>query len=134
MYTIALYAVAKWEARMTKKQRMMVAWVVYKMNLAGLGGPNAVCEQAEWDEMERAQPGHHTLIKAGITSEPEAERLAREAPGGCWAGRTARDGRSRLLHLISTFTGRAARGLAGPTTPKGSGAILARVPTPAQRN
>ena len=65
---------------------MMVAWVVYKMNLAGPQGPNAVCEQAEWDEMERAQPGHHTLNKAGITSEPEAERLARESPGGTAPG------------------------------------------------
>jgi hypothetical protein len=86
MYTIALYAVAKWEGRMTKKQKMLVAWVVYKMNLAGAGGPNAVCEQAEWDAMELAHPGHHTLIKAGITNEPEAERLARESPGGTAPG------------------------------------------------
>jgi len=85
MYTIALYAVAKWEVRMTRKQRMMVAWVVYKMHLAGPCGPNAVCEQAEWDEMERAQPGFHKLILAGIASEAEAERLAREAPGGTTA-------------------------------------------------
>ena len=27
--------------------------------------------------MERAQPGHHTLVQAGITNEGEAERLAR---------------------------------------------------------
>jgi hypothetical protein len=59
-----------------------LAWVVYKMNLAGPQGPNAVCEQAEWDEMERQQPGYHTLIRAGIASEAEAEQLAREAPGG----------------------------------------------------
>jgi hypothetical protein len=86
MYTIALYAVAKWEGRMTRKQRMMVAWVVYKMNLAGPGGPNAVCEQAEWDALELANPGRRTLIKAGITNEPEAERLARESPGGTAPG------------------------------------------------
>jgi len=67
---------------MTKKQRMMVAWVVYKMHLAGPCGPNAVCEQAEWDRMERANPGRHALIRAGVANEPEAERLAREAPGG----------------------------------------------------
>ena len=58
-------------------------WVVYKMTLWGkLLGPNAVCEQDEWDKMERERPGHHILIRQRITSEPEAERLAREAPGG----------------------------------------------------
>jgi hypothetical protein len=58
-------------------------WVVYKKAVWGEEpGPNAVCEQAEWDEMERADPGLHTLIRAGIDSEPEAERLARSAPGG----------------------------------------------------
>ena len=36
--------------------------------------------------MERRQPGHHTLIRAGIMNEPEAERLAREAPGGTAPG------------------------------------------------
>jgi hypothetical protein len=58
------------------------AWVVYKMSLARPHGPNAVCEQAEWDEMERLTPGYHTLIQAGIASEPEAERIARDSPGG----------------------------------------------------
>ena len=45
-------------------------------------GANAVCSQAEWDEIERARPGHHSLIRAGVASEAEAERLARSAPGG----------------------------------------------------
>jgi hypothetical protein len=67
---------------MRRKKDLVLTWVVYKMSLAGAQGPNAVCEQAEWDEMERQQPGYHTLIRAGITSEPEAERLARESPGG----------------------------------------------------
>ena len=66
---------------MTKKQRMMVAWVVYKMNLAGPQGPNAVCEQAEWDAMELAKPGQHVLVRSGIASEAEAERLARGTSG-----------------------------------------------------
>ena len=52
------------------------------MNLAGPQGPSAVREQADWDEMERERPGHHTLTRAGIAGEQEAERLAREAPGG----------------------------------------------------
>lgn len=67
---------------MKKSRKPLEAWVVYKMNLAGAEGPNAVCEQAEWEEMERANPGHHKLIKEAIPSEPEAERLARESPGG----------------------------------------------------
>jgi hypothetical protein len=33
--------------------------------------------QREWDDMDRAQPGRYTLIRAGITNEGEAERLAR---------------------------------------------------------
>ena len=59
-----------------------VAWVVYLMTLRNhQGGMNAVCEQSEWDEMERARPGYHTLIRAGITNEGEAERLARGTSG-----------------------------------------------------
>jgi hypothetical protein len=57
-------------------------WVVYRSHLAGEHGGNAVCEQAEWDAMEAASPGQHTLLRSGIASEAEAERLARELPGG----------------------------------------------------
>jgi len=54
------------------------SWVVYQMTTHGkFTGGSAVCEQQEWDAMERAQPGHHTLVQAGITNEGEAERLAR---------------------------------------------------------
>ena len=53
-------------------------WVVYRMAVHGkLSGMSAVCEQSEWEAMELAQPGHHTLIRAGIANEGEAERLAR---------------------------------------------------------
>ena len=45
-------------------------WVVYRMTIHGKPtGMSAVCEQREWDAMERAQPGHHTLIMAGLTNE-----------------------------------------------------------------
>jgi hypothetical protein len=55
-----------------------VSWVVYRMTIHGKpSGMNAVCEQGEWDAMERARPGYHTLILGGITNEGEAERLAR---------------------------------------------------------
>jgi len=55
-------------------------WVVYRMTIHRKPtGMAAVCEQREWDAMERLQPGHHTLIQAGIANEGEAERLARSS-------------------------------------------------------
>ena len=58
-----------------------LSWVVYRMTIPGKpGGMSAVCEQGEWDAMERARPGYHRLVLAGITSEGEAERLARGLP------------------------------------------------------
>lgn len=57
------------------------SWVVYRMTIRGKPTQlNAVCEEDEWHAMELAQPGHHTLIRAGITNEGEAERLARKKP------------------------------------------------------
>lgn len=59
----------------------VVSWVVYRMTIHGKPtGMNAVCEQSEWEAMEVAAPGYHTLILAGITNEGEAERLARCGP------------------------------------------------------
>ena len=53
-------------------------WVVYQITTHGkTTGRSVVCEQHEWDAMERAKPGHHTLVQAGIPNEGEAERLAR---------------------------------------------------------
>jgi len=64
------------------KTEQLVSWVVYLMTLHGKpSGMNAVCEQGEWDAMERGRPGYHTLVRAGITSEAEAERLARGTSG-----------------------------------------------------
>jgi hypothetical protein len=72
-----------------RKSEQAVSWVVYRMTVHRKPtGANAVCEQGEWEEMERAQPGYHTLVQAGIASEAEAERLAR--------GDTAADGQVRL--------------------------------------
>jgi len=60
----------------------VVSWVVYRMTLHGKPtGMNAVCAQGEWDAMELAQPGYHTLVRAGIASESEAEKLARGTSG-----------------------------------------------------
>jgi hypothetical protein len=63
-----------------RKTEKTVSWVVYRMTMRVKGqttGMGAVCEQGEWEAMERTQPGHHMLIRAGITNEGEAERLAR---------------------------------------------------------
>jgi hypothetical protein len=59
-----------------------LSWVVYQVTIRGNPtGMNAVCEQREWEAMERAQPGQHKLIQAGIQNEGEAERLARGSSG-----------------------------------------------------
>ena len=65
-----------------RKTEKITSWVVYLMTIHGKpSGVNAVCEQGEWEAMERAQPGHHTLVRSGITNEGEAERLARGTSG-----------------------------------------------------
>lgn len=66
---------------MKKKKRLVVTWVVYKMTINRKPAMNAVCEQTEWDAMEQAAPGYHTLVQAGIQSEGEAEMLARGTSG-----------------------------------------------------
>jgi len=77
------------ESRM-RKAKVVEAWVVYKMSLNGKApGPNAVCEQGEWEAMELAEPGRHALIRSGITNEAEAERVAREADGGTAPGKVS---------------------------------------------
>ena len=59
-----------------------MSWVVYLMTVHGKEfGVNAVCEQAEWDQLELARPGYHTLVSSGIASEADAERLARGTSG-----------------------------------------------------
>ena len=58
------------------------AWVVYRMTLyKGMVGGNVVCEQREWDAIERARPGYHLLVQSGIETEQEAEKLARGTAG-----------------------------------------------------
>ena len=57
-------------------------WVVYIMPVHGRNELiRAVCEQSEWDAMERATPGARTLVREGIASEGEAEVLARGTSG-----------------------------------------------------
>jgi hypothetical protein len=65
-----------------RKTEKVVSWVVYRMTLHGKkDGGKAVCQQDEWDAMERISPGYHALIQSGIANEGEAERLARGTSG-----------------------------------------------------
>lgn len=65
-----------------KKPQWAESWVVYQSAVRGQPtGPNAVCEQAEWEALERQAPGANRLIQDGIRSEGEAERLARGTSG-----------------------------------------------------
>ena len=64
------------------KEKKVESWVVYLKTLHGkLGTANAVCEQAEWDAMDKSEPGRYVLVKRGIASEAQAERLARGTSG-----------------------------------------------------
>jgi hypothetical protein len=70
------------KSAVTVKSEETVMWVVYKMTLHGKPSPmNAICEQSEWDAMELAQPGYHTLVQGHIANESQAERLARGTSG-----------------------------------------------------
>ncbi len=73
------------EVRPLGKSRVLplvVTWVVYEVTIRRKPiRVRAVCERSEWDAMVLARPGYHTLILGGITSEPEAERLARGTAG-----------------------------------------------------
>ena len=60
---------------------MIETWVVYLMNGRKTNGMKAVCEQAEWDAMEKAKPGMLHLVRDGIATEAEAELLARGESG-----------------------------------------------------
>jgi len=64
-----------------RKPAQAALWAVYQMTVQGRPGPNVVCLQHEWDAVEAASPGIHRLIKGGIVSEGEAERLARGVSG-----------------------------------------------------
>jgi hypothetical protein len=56
-------------------------WVVYLMTGKKTHGMKAVCGKTEWDAMELAKPGLHSLVQGGIATETEAELLARGESG-----------------------------------------------------
>ena len=65
-----------------RKLERSESWVIYQVvNKGVVSGPNAVCELAEWEAMERARPGAQCVVQLGIASEGLAERLARGTSG-----------------------------------------------------
>jgi hypothetical protein len=65
-----------------RKEMPAVSWVVYRTKLPAKElVVNVVCEQSEWELMERSEPGRYTLVREKIPSEAEAERLARGTSG-----------------------------------------------------
>jgi hypothetical protein len=65
-----------------REEMRAVAWVVYRVKLPGKElVVNVICEQSEWELMERSEPGRYTLVREKIPSEAEAERLARGTSG-----------------------------------------------------
>jgi hypothetical protein len=101
------------------KTEKVVSWVVYRMTTHGKPNRvNAVCQQDEWEAIERARPGYHTLILAGITSEGEAERLARKIP---LDGDTSKPPKSQALPPRSASNPTAAGGEAGIPPPSSAG-------------
>jgi hypothetical protein len=63
--------------RIATMDEKTATWVVYLMTIRKHDGMRAVCEQVEWDAMERARPGYHQFIQGGFTSEAAAELIAR---------------------------------------------------------
>ena len=65
-----------------RKRERDESWVIYQAVSKGVvSGPNAVCELAEWEAMERTRPGAQCVVQMGIASEGLAERLARGTSG-----------------------------------------------------
>jgi len=57
------------------------SWVIYQLIVKGeVTGPDAICRQTEWDEMERLRPGEQWLVQGEIASEGQAKRQIRNAP------------------------------------------------------
>jgi len=64
-----------------KNSSSPITWVVYLMTIHKQTDKMcAVCKQSEWDAMELARPGYHVLVRGGIATEVEAEKLARRNP------------------------------------------------------
>jgi hypothetical protein len=66
-------------------------WVVYEAVLGSDTGRRWVCQQSEWEAIELRRPGLNKLIQRGITSETDAEKLARGTSGDVQKRRSRSD-------------------------------------------
>ena len=74
-----------------RKVQTFSSWVVYRMNVEGKPiGPTGVCAQEEWAVMQVTQAGQHTLVRGGISTEKEAEQVARGTAGDGFNSRAVR--------------------------------------------
>lgn len=67
-----------------RKTTQATCWAVYQRTITVSKKEvvsNALCEQAEWEAMDLAEPGVYTLVREQIGSEEEAEKLARGTSG-----------------------------------------------------
>jgi hypothetical protein len=56
-------------------------WVVYQSVQGKQMGAKSICEQREWEALERSHPGANELLATGLNSESQAEKLARGTSG-----------------------------------------------------
>ena len=56
-------------------------WVVFQAMQGEQSGIRSVCTESEWTAIVARKPGVNQLVQAGITSEMEAEKLARGTSG-----------------------------------------------------
>lgn len=56
-------------------------WVVFQSVQGKQMGAKSICDQREWEALERANPGANELIASGLESETAAEKLARGTSG-----------------------------------------------------
>ena len=49
-----------------RKSAQAGPWAVYQMTVQGQAGPKVICFQHEWEVIEKATPGLHSLIKDEI--------------------------------------------------------------------
>ena len=64
------------------KRVIVGEWAVYLMPVRGCpDGLRGVCPQDEWEALDRAKPGVFTLVQGHLTSEGQAEQLARGRSG-----------------------------------------------------
>ena len=56
-------------------------WVVYETVTGPQAGMKSVCTADEWNVVEARDPSKNRIIKADITDENEAEKLARGTSG-----------------------------------------------------